>query len=448
MNAPARLLVVDDDRDVVDYLLEMLRDDGHDVVGTTDADDALARVSNDGFDLVIADVEMPKLRGTELMAAIHAKRPEQLVLLITAFGSIDTAVKAVKAGACDFITKPFRHEVLQVAVERAFRERRMRREIVRLRSALRPQTTPEIVAHSGAMQRVVDVARRVAGTATTVLVTGESGVGKGLIARFIHDGSPRAAGPFVQVNCAAVPAAIAESELFGARRGAYTGAAETREGLFGRAHAGTLFLDEIGEMPVEVQAKLLQSIETGRIRPVGSASEEDADVRLVAATNRPLEDAVESGRFRADLFYRLNVVRIDIPPLRERPEDLQPLIDVLLERVCERIGRPLLGISEDALRWLLAYHWPGNVRELSNILERAVVLADHDVLVLDDIVLPDARAGEDGFLERAARRGLSLSDVERAYIQAVVTVTSDNKTEAARILGIDRRTLYRRLEGG
>jgi DNA-binding NtrC family response regulator len=448
MTAPARLLVVDDDRDVVDYLLEMLGDDGHDVVGTTDADDALGRVSEGVFDLVIADVEMPKLRGTDLMAAIHAKRPEQLVLLITAFGSIDTAVKAVKAGACDFITKPFRHEVLQVAVERAFRERRMRREIVRLRSALRPRTNPEIVAHSGAMQRVVDIGRRVAATATTVLVTGESGVGKGLIARFVHDTSGRATGPFVQVNCAAVPAAIAESELFGARRGAYTGASETREGLFGRAHAGTLFLDEIGEMPLEVQAKLLQSIETGRIRPVGSASEEDADVRLIAATNRPLEDAVEAGRFRADLFYRLNVVRIDIPPLRERPEDLQPLIDVLLERVCERIGRPLLGISEDALRWLLAYHWPGNVRELANILERAVVLADHDVLVLDDIVLPDARAGEDGFLERAARRGLSLSDVERAYIQAVVSVTSDNKTEAARILGIDRRTLYRRLDGG
>jgi len=447
MSRAARILVVDDDASVVEYLTEMLREDGHRAHGTVSALSALERISQEDFDLVIADVEMPEMRGVDLMARIHEHKPAQLVLLVTAFGSIDLAVKAVRAGACDFVTKPFRWEVLQVAVERALRERRMRREIVRLRSALREEHTGELVARSPSMRRVVEIATRAARTDSIVLVTGPSGVGKGSIARFIHERSSRHAGRFVQVNCAALPASLAEAELFGVRRGAFTDAREDRPGLFAQAQGGTLLLDEIGEMSLEVQAKLLQVIETRSARPIGGADETPLDVRLIAATNRSLEDAVAARTFREDLYYRLDVVRIDIPPLRERPDDLGALIDVLLDRACRRVGRTVLGIADDAMRWLLGHSWPGNVRELANLLERAIVLAEHDTVVLDDLVIRERPEAEDGFLERAARRGLPLVAVERAYLQAVLRVVGGNKSEAARRLGIDRRTLHRRLDG-
>ncbi len=447
MSRAAKLLVVDDDASVVDYLLEMLGEDGHQAVGTTSPLDALERIARHEFDLVIADVEMPELRGLDLMAKIHAQRPGQLVLLVTAFGSIDLAVKAVRAGACDFVTKPFRWEALQVAIERALRERRMRREIVRLRAELREQRDGELVARSPAMRRVVEIANRVARSDSNTLVTGPSGVGKGAVARHIHAQSARAAGPFVQVNCAALPSTLAEAELFGVRRGAFTDAREDRPGLFVQAHGGTLMLDEIGEMALDVQAKLLQAIESRSVRPVGAGEEVAVDVRIIGATNRPLEDAVADKRFREDLYYRLDVVRIEIPPLADRPEDLAALVDVMLERACARVGREVLGVSDDAMRWLLGHSWPGNVRELGNLLERAVVLAEHDTLVLDDLVIRERPDSEDGFLERAARRGVTLEDVERAYMHAVLRAHGGNKTEAARVLGIDRRTLHRRLEG-
>ncbi len=446
MSRPARILVVDDDASVVDYLTEMLRADGHRTHGATSALAAFDRISNEEFDLVIADIEMPELRGLDLMARIHERKPGQLVLLVTAFGSIDLAVKAVRAGACEFVTKPFRWEVLQVAVERALRERRMRRELVRLRSALRGEQDGDLVARSPAMRRVVDIAMRAAKTDCTVLLTGPSGVGKGALARYIHEQSARASAPFVQVNCAALPVPLAEAELFGVRRGAFTDAREDRPGLFAQAQGGTVLLDEIAEMSLEVQAKLLHVIEMRSARPVGASDEAPLDVRILAATNRPLEESVAAQRFREDLYYRLDVVRIDIAPLRERPEDLSPLIDVLLERASNRLGRTTLGIAEDAMRWLLGHAWPGNVRELANLLERAIVLAEHDTIVLDDLVIRERPEQDEGFLERAVRRGLKLADIERAYFHAALRVTGGNKSEAARILGIDRRTLHRRID--
>ncbi len=444
-----RLLVVDDEPEVVDWLVEMLVDDGYEVDGVTSPQAALERVAARDYALVITDVEMPGLRGIELMSAIHERRRGQLVLLITAFGSIDLAVRALRAGACDFVTKPFRFEVLQAAIARALRERQMRREIVRLRAALPggEEGAGELVARSPAMAKAVELARRVALTRATVLLTGESGVGKGAIARFIHEHSGRASGPFVQLNCAALPTSLAESELFGVRRGAYTDAREDRPGFFARADGGTLLLDEVGEMPLDVQPKLLQALETDRVRPVGASSELPVNVRLLAATNRPLEAALKAQTFRLDLFYRLNVVRIEIPPLRERPEDLAALVDVLLERACKKVGRPILGLSADALRMLLRHDWPGNVRELANVLERAVVLGEHDVLVPDDVVLRTGDFAERDSLEQAARRGMALDDLATAYIAKMVEVNQGNKTEAARILGIDRRTLYRKLGG-
>lgn len=451
-NGPAgrRILVVDDDAGVVDYLVEMLSEEGYVVEGITWPYEALNRLGEDEFDLIIADVEMPSMRGTDLMAAIHAKKPGQLVLLITAFGSIDLAVRAVRAGACDFIAKPFQIEVLCLAIERVFRERQMRREIVRLRSMLSGSEPTGLVARSQAMQRVVDLARRAALTDSTVLLTGESGVGKGSVARFIHDQSLRHKNGFIQVNCAALPASLVESELFGVRKGAYTDAREDRPGLFVQAAHGTLFLDEIAEMPLEAQPKLLQVLETGRVRPVGGHNEVEVDVRLLAATNRSIEEALQERHFRPDLYHRLNVIRVEIPPLRERPEDIEALVDALLLHASTKLGRPVIGITAEAMRWLLSYEWPGNVRELANIIERAVVLTDHDTILPEDLTLTAPPPGKNDLLDDtlsiAAARELPLLDVERAYIRRVLEVTQGNKARAARILGLDRRTLYRKLD--
>jgi DNA-binding NtrC family response regulator len=440
-----RILIVDDDPGVVEYLVEMLNEAGYAAEGVTSPHQALERIEKDEVDLVIADIEMPGMRGLELMTAIHARKPAQLVLLITAFGSIDLAVQAVRAGACDFVTKPFQIEVLCLAIERAFRERQMHREIIRLRDSLSEKEPPGLVAKSRAMQRVVDLACRASQTNVTILLTGESGVGKGAIARFIHDRSPRNQGPFVQVNCAALPAPLVESELFGVRKGAYTDAREDRSGLFVQAGGGTLFLDEIAEMPLEAQPKLLQVLETGRVRPIGGSHEREADVRLIAATNHPLEEALRNGRFRPDLYYRLNVINLEIPPLRGRTEDIDTLVDIFLQRASTKFGRPIIGITAEARRWLLSYEWPGNIRELANLVERAVALTDHDTLLLGDFLPAPRSSDNQDLLSTFALQGCPLADVERAYIRHVLAVTRGNKARAARILGIDRKTLYAKL---
>ncbi|MFO7566777.1 MAG: sigma-54 dependent transcriptional regulator [Enhygromyxa sp.] len=453
--SPARILVVDDDRAVVDYLLEMLEEAGFDADGTTRPNDALERLATESFDMVVADVEMPEMRGIELMRRIHAVRPRMLVILITAFGTIDLAVECLRSGAADFVTKPFDFSVLRLAIERTLDERRMRREIVRLRAALGDEPnapTPhsdQMVAESAAMNRVLELARRVALADTSVVLLGESGVGKSAVARYIHEHSPRGDGPFVEINCAAVPETLAESELFGVRRGAFTDAREDRPGLFVAANGGTLFLDEVAELDPRVQAKLLQALEHRSVRPVGETTSRAVDVRLIAASNRSLDHAVEREKFREDLLFRLGVITIEIPPLRDRPEDIDVLVDVLLARICRRLNRPIVGVSEDGMRWLRAHPWPGNVRQLGNLLERAVVLAEHDSLLLEDFAGVSASPPDaSDVLDKLARRGLSLHDVESAYLDAVLRVTKGNRSEAAKLLGIDRRTLYRRLSDG
>jgi len=443
------VLVVDDDAAVVDYLVEMLAETGYEATGTTAPAEALRRVRETGYDLIVSDIEMPGMKGLELMQRIQEARPDQLVLLVTAYGSIELAVKAVRLGACDFVAKPFPIEELLLAIERAFREREMRREIVRLRTRAGDVAADGFIARSRSMRRVVELVERAARSDASVLVTGESGVGKGAVARLVHDRSGRAGGPFVQLNCAALPATLAESELFGVRRGAFTDARENRPGLFAQAARGTLFLDEVGEMPLEIQPKLLQALETRRVRPVGGGDEVALDVRIVAATNRPLEEALRERHFRSDLYYRLNVIRVDIPPLRERPEDVEALVDVFLSRAAERGGRRVLGVSREAMRWLLAHDWPGNVRELANRIERAVALSEHDTLVLEDLAPEAADAAQPGpdLLGRAVERAAPLAAVEREYIERIVAAHGGNKAKAARALGIDRRTLYRKLSG-
>ncbi|AEI63734.1 sigma-54-dependent transcriptional regulator [Corallococcus macrosporus] len=442
-----RLLILDDDAGVVDFLRESLDARGYEAVGRTSPEEALALFEREPFDLVITDVEMPRMRGTEVLEALLTRKPGQLVVLITAFGGVELAVAAVKAGACDFVTKPFNIDALVLTLERAFRERQLRREIVRLRAAVPGDTPGGLVARSPAMQKALEVSRRAARSDATVLLTGETGTGKSALARFIHESSPRRAQPFLQLNCAALPSGLAESELFGARRGAYTDAREDRAGVFVSAGGGTLFLDEVGELSLEVQAKLLQALETGRVRPLGSSTEAPVRARVLAATNQPLEVLLREGRFRADLYYRLNVIRIEVPPLRERREDLLPLVDFFLGRLGEQQQREVLGVSATAMKRLLAHAWPGNVRELANLLERAVALADHDTLVPEDFDLP---GGGDGglasLLDRASGEAAPLEEVERAYVRRVVEAQGGNKAAAARILGINRRTLYRKLD--
>jgi DNA-binding NtrC family response regulator len=444
----ARLLVVDDDRAVVDYLLEALAP-RYDACGETSPHEALERIAREDFDVVISDVEMPGMRGPDLLAAVLERKPRQAMLLITAFGSIELAVETVRAGACDFVTKPFKLGTLVLAIERALRERTMRREIVRLRRDLGDDGGHGVIAGSAAMSRVLEVARRAARSDATVLITGESGVGKGLLARWIHERGARRDGPLVHINCAALPSGLIEAELFGVRRGAFTDARESRDGLFVEASRGTLFLDEIAEMPLESQAKLLQVLESARVRPVGSSTEVEVDVRLIAASNRDLHEAIRAGRFRSDLFFRINVVQIEVPPLRDRREDIPALVHAFLARASRGI-QAAMGISDEAMRWLCKRDWPGNVRELANVIERAVALADHDAIVLEDVRDQSARSARqaEGLLAEAADRQLSLAEVELAYIKQIVEKVGGNMAHAARVLRIDRRTLYRKLGDG
>ncbi len=453
---PRRILVLDDDAALVEFLCEALDGLGYESLPETAPQAALKRIQSESFDLVLTDVEMPGLRGTALLTAILAARPAQLVLLMSAFGSIELAVSAVRAGACDFIPKPFKIEALQFAIERAFKDRQMHREIVRLRTT-RAESDGDLVAQSPAMQKAISTARRAARSPAVVLLTGETGTGKTSLARHIHDLSTRRDAPFKALNCASLPLQLVESELFGARRGAFTDAREDRPGLFLAANRGTVFLDEVGELPLEVQAKLLHVIEANRVRAVGATTDTVIDTRVVAATNQNLETLVKEGRFRSDLYYRLNVIRIEVPPLRERREDIVPLVDRFLAQASERNGRQVIGLSTAAMRALVAHDWPGNVRELVNTVERAVALTEHDVIVPEDLGFPagagamapsaaTAAVGSGAFIDDGIRDGLSLTQVEKAYTERVLAAHGGNKAAAARVLGINRRTLYRIIE--
>lgn len=445
------VLVIDDDPGVVELWTEVLHDAGYRVEGTSRPEEGLRRAIAESFDLVLCDVEMPGLRGPEILDRLLAARADQLVVLITAFGSIQSAVDSLRAGAADFVSKPCDPETLLHVVRRVLRERSMRREIVRLRRRFSEEGNDSgIIAHSAAMKRVLELAGRVAHARGPVLLQGESGTGKTALARWIHERSPRRSGPFVAINSSALPEQLAESELFGVKRGAFTDAVQDRPGLLRVADGGTVFLDEIAELLPSVQAKLLTTIETSRVRPVGGTQDQTVDIRLIAASNQPLAEAVERGAFRADLRYRLDVLTITIPPLRDRPEDLGPLVDYWLDRLAKNHGRPTLGISAAGWRWLHAHSWPGNVRELINRLERAIVFSDHDFLGPEDFEDPVRNHVDpldtDEVLYHLANRRLSLAEIEARYVRVALKVTQGNKSEAAKLVGMDRRTLYRKLE--
>jgi two-component system response regulator HydG len=377
-----------------------------------------------------------------------ANRPDLPVLVMTGFGSLEAAVAAIRAGAYDFISKPVLLDVLAIAVDRAARTRALSDEVKRLRSDVVRSATDDLIGNSAAMRKVHDLVARVADTEVSVLVTGESGTGKEVVAKALHRGSRRARGPFVAVNCSAMPENLLESELFGHTRGAFTDAREARTGLFAQAKGGTLFLDEIGDMPITLQPKILRALQERMVRPLGASAELPIDVRILAATNRDLEAAIEEKRFREDLFFRLNVIQISLPPLRSRAGDVLPLAQHFLEMFARRSQRAVTGIAQPAAEKIASYTWPGNVRELQNCMERAVTLARFEQVIVDD--LPEKirayRSSHVLVTSDDPAELVPMEEVERRYIFRVLESVGGNKAAAARILGFERKTLYRKLE--
>ncbi len=446
--ARARIFVVDDDTVSRELLSRILTSDGHQVTTLADGREALERLAEgEPPDLVVSDIRMGELDGLQLTDALRQRAPDTPVLLVTAFGNIDGAVDAIRRGAFDYLSKPYDVDGIKMVVARALEQRRLALENRALRRDLREKyKLDNVVGRSEAMLQVYKTAARVAATDATVLIEGESGTGKELVARAIHAASPRAARPFVAVDCGAIAEGVLESELFGHARGAFTGAQAMRRGLFEEANQGTLFLDEIGDVGQNLQARLLRALQEGTIRRVGTNETIAVDVRVVAASNRDLAQAVKDGRFREDLFYRLNVVTIVIPPLRERRED----IPLLAEHFAAKHGRAEgAAISAPARDLLVAYDWPGNVRELENVVARALALNPSGVVTPEDLV-DHVRSARPAAATLAALAGVTqerptLAELEKRYAAQVLQETGGNKTRAAEILGIDRKTLYRLL---
>jgi DNA-binding NtrC family response regulator len=447
----ARILYLDDDEDACEAASLLLGSRGYDVTTETHVDAALALAVERDFDVVLTDLRMDVLDGVEVCERIVAAKPALPVLLVTSFESVEVVRAALRAGAYDFIPKPFEAAVLLEAVERAVHTSRLRADASRMRTRTLGGAQPALgsmVGDSPAMRAVHTMIARVAPSAATVLITGESGTGKELIARELHAQSQRADGPFIAVNCAAMPAQLLESELFGHERGAFTDAKTSRSGLFLEAQGGTLFLDEIGEMPPEMQAKLLRALQERKVRPVGASRERAFDARLVAATARDLPRALEEGTFRADLFYRLNVCPILVPPLRDRRGDVAALAQAFTERFAARTGKQVAGLTPEALRKLLAYQWPGNVRELENCIERAVAMTASELLVAADLpehIFSYRPQLMRTLLPESIESVLPIDEMERVYTAHVLRIVQGNKAHAARLLGFDRRTIYRKL---
>ena len=443
-----RILVVDDHLEMARTVADYLAQHGMQARAVASAQEALAELGRDDFDALLTDLRMKGMDGLDLLAAAHRLDGELPVVVMTAFGGIDSAVESIQRGAYHYVTKPFKLEVVRVLLERACRERDLKSENRRLRRAVDDRYA-DLVGKSPPMQALFALLERVAQVASPALVLGETGTGKELVARALHHAGPRASGPFVAVNCAALPEALLESELFGHTRGAFTGATQARRGLFLDADGGSLLLDEIGELSPPLQARLLRVLESGEIRPLGSDTVRTVDVRVVAATHRPISDLVQSGQFREDLYYRLKVLPIAIPPLRERGDDIPLLAEHFLGKARARLPQAAArGFAADAIAALLAHPWPGNVRELQHLVERLVVTSDKEILdgamVRGMLELPAPRTEQPfGAFEPLP----SLRDLEQRYIDHVLERTGGNKTRAAEILGIDPSTLHRRGRG-
>ena len=445
-NYRARIVVLDDEPEMGAFLADLLTDEGYVAEVYQDGAEALAALGKGDVDLLITDLVMKEMKGMVVLRTAKQRDANLAVVVITAFGTIESAVEAMRLGAFYYLTKPFKTADLLLVVERALEEKHLRTELQRLQREVEAHYHfDRIIGKSQAMQQVFAMVDRLKDSNVNVLLTGESGTGKDLIARTLHYHSGRAHEPFIPVNCAAIPEQLLEAELFGYMQGAFTDARKDKKGLFTEAHGGALFLDEVGELPLPLQAKLLRVIEDKEVRPLGATKAEKVDVRLIAATNSNLRRAVEEGNFRQDLYYRLNVVDIHLPPLRERPEDIPLLIQYFVENSAQ--SSQVKRLSSEALRVILNYPWPGNVRELENAIERALVLSQGEEIRPQDLpahlitTKPHFMTLHDALLRRRP-----LSEIEREYTLLALEFTDGKKKEAAELLGIDRKTLYRKLE--
>jgi len=444
---PPSILVIDDEESMCNFMEIMLSKEGYSVRTTTEPVHGLAMLKEQNYDLVIADLNMPEMTGIEVLQQVRSFKREQDLIVMTAYASVDTAIEAMKQGAADYITKPFKVDEIKLVIEKIISRRQLQMENSTLRRQLQGDNSfDKFIGSSEAVINLKKLAQRVARTDSTVLIRGESGTGKDLIAKAIHHHSPRGSGPFVTINCAALPETLLESELFGHRKGSFTGAFKDKEGLFLVASGGTFFLDEVGNTSQAIQVKLLRVLEDKRITPVGDTKPIEVDVRLIAATNADLEEEVKTGRFRADLFYRLNVIPIHIPPLRERTEDIPLLVDHFMAKFSARSGAEPRKITLAAMRLLMSHNWQGNVRELENTIERAILLNRGDTLDAADLPEKLGRPEPVQLVTEGNPTTPTLESIEKAYIQFVLAQTQGKKSEAAKILGIDSSTLYRKID--
>ncbi|GJQ24108.1 sigma-54-dependent Fis family transcriptional regulator [Candidatus Brocadia sapporoensis] len=448
-----KILVVEDQDAMRESLMIAFRDEGYVVEGVASGEDAIQKLNNHNvYDLVVTDLKMKKIDGLEVLKAAKAVNPSTEVVLITAYGTISTAVQAIRDGAYDYVTKPFRHqEILKVATK-AFEKKRLKDRVRYLEGEIRDKYKFEgIVGNSNAMLEVLKITSQVCRTESTILVTGESGTGKELIARAIHYNSLRKECPFIVINCGALPENLQESELFGHMRGAFTGAIKDKVGLFLQAQKGTILLDEIGETSPSTQVKLLRFLQDGEIRPVGGNKAIYVDARIIAATNENLEKAVELGKFRKDLFYRINVIRIHLPPLRERREDIPLLVDFFLEKILEKLKKGKRVFSKESMRTLMSYDWPGNIRELQNIIERVVTLSKNEIINVDELPLPVEEFTGLNLdpLENKKRKSFivaTLAEQEKNAIVEALNKYGGNQTKVSQLLGISTTTLWRKIK--
>ncbi|MDH3492560.1 MAG: sigma-54 dependent transcriptional regulator [Acidobacteriota bacterium] len=442
-----KVLVVEDEELMRKILRELLEAENYDVLTADNAENAIQIFSENNIEATITDIKMSGMDGLELLDNLKAIDENALVIIITAYSSVDSAISALRKGAYDYVTKPFVNEDLLQTVKNAIRTKKLFNENRALKRELDNRSTfSRIIGKSEALESVFRIVEKVASTNASVLIQGESGTGKELIARSIHDQSPRSADPFLGVNCGALPAELLESELFGHVKGSFTGAHSDRAGLFRAAESGSLFLDEIGEMPLPLQVKLLRALQEQEVRPVGASQSHPFEARIIAATNKDLEQEVNEGNFREDLFYRLNVIEINIPPLRQRREDIPLLVRHFLAKAASAQDQPRKDISAEAMIALANYRWPGNVRELQNAIERAFILSDTEIEMehLTNRIRSESRPGFETNDPEGFRP--TLEEMERRYIQEILTSVNNDKSQAARILGIDLSTLYRKLK--
>jgi len=436
------LLYVEDEAALREVVAERLAERGYDVVQVSNGEEAIERLAEFAFDIVITDLRLPGIDGSQVLEAALSRYPEIIGIVVTGFGTVKDAVEAIKRGASDFIAKPFQFEELVLVLDGALEQRRLKSENAYLRSQLEQRYRFEgIIGRSRPMRNLFQMLETVAATNSTVLITGETGTGKELVARAIHHNSPRKAQRFVALNCSAIPETLLEAELFGHVRGAFTGAVANRPGRFEQAHRGTLFLDEVGTMSVALQMKLLRAVQEREFEKVGDSRPTKVDVRVIAATNSDLAQMVRDGRFREDLYYRLNVIPMALPPLRDRREDIPLLAEHFLGRFKAQMGKPVGGISGEALRYLQCYAWPGNIRELQNVIQRYLTVDRLDFMIVDELGHPAEKRPPEG-----KRLQETVQEFEKGAISRALEQTRWNKSKAASLLGVSRRSLFRRMQ--